>query len=396
MTHQRRAGFALGLAAGASIGYTLLRGLEALADRRAPAPAQARDPQRYGRTRRLLMLVGLARSAAGLAVWAYVIADRAERALQPFPRPLRLPLFVALVSLVDAVREFPVDYVEDYLLERIYGNSERSAADWLRDRAKAAAVGLGVAAVLTPLIDAVVRRAPRRWPWLAIGATPLLLAFANLIVPTFIMPLFNTYLPLEGGLADRIRALAGRYGAGHATILRFDMSRQTKKANAFVVGVLGTQRIAIADTLLDEFAPDETLFVVAHELGHYVRRDPWAGIAIGTVLTAGALLFSERVVRRATGHEVTEIGGLTRLAFAMFASQLTVMPAVNAFSRAIERRADRFAVEATHDPQSGARAFRRLREQNLAEDEQPRWAELLFASHPSLRSRIEALEASTG
>jgi Zn-dependent protease with chaperone function len=49
-------------------------------------------------------------------------------------------------------------------------------------------------------------------------------------------------------------------------------------------------------------------------------------------------------------------------------------------------------VAATNDADSGIRAFRRLRDQNLAEDEGPKWSELLFASHPSLRSRIESLE----
>jgi Zn-dependent protease with chaperone function len=80
-----------------------------------------------------------------------------------------------------------------------------------------------------------------------------------------------------------------------------------------------------------------------------------------------------------------------RLAFYLQLGQLLAMPLANAFSRAIERRADRFALSATNNADSGVRAFRRLRDQNLAEDEGPKWAELLFASHPSLRSRIEAL-----
>jgi STE24 endopeptidase len=69
-------------------------------------------------------------------------------------------------------------------------------------------------------------------------------------------------------------------------------------------------------------------------------------------------------------------------------------PMLSAFSRARERAADRFAVEATHDGSAGAAAFTRLRERNHAEDEQPKWMELLFASHPSLRSRIERLETA--
>ena len=69
-------------------------------------------------------------------------------------------------------------------------------------------------------------------------------------------------------------------------------------------------------------------------------------------------------------------------------------PLLSAFSRSRERAADRFALEATRDGSAGAAAFARLRERNMAEDEQPKWMELLFSSHPSLHSRIERLEAA--
>src|SRR6202011_1007965 len=149
---------------------------------------------------------------------------------------------------------------------------------------------------------AIVVRAPHRWPAIAIAAMPPLLAFATVIAPTFVMPLFNTYEPITGELEQRIRALAERYGVGNAAILRFDMSRQTKKANAFVTGVLGTERIALGDTLVTAFPDDETLFVVAHELGHYVRRDPWLGIGLGTASLAVTLLAANGALRRTTGH----------------------------------------------------------------------------------------------
>ncbi len=387
--------FVLGAAAGLTIGYTALRAYEARNDRRTPASARPRDAKRYGDTRRLLMVLGLVRSVAGSAVWSFALGDRFERALKPLPTPLRLPLFVGLVSAVEALREWPIDYIEDHQLERIFGNSERSVEAWNADRTKAAVLGSSVGMVLAGLAGTLMRRAPKRWPWIAIAGLPVLLAFANVVAPTFVLPLFNKYLPLEGPLENKIRELAARYGVGGATILRFDMSRQTKKANAFVTGVFGTERIAIADTLLDGFAEDETLFVVAHELGHYVMRDPWVAIALGTALTALPLLIGTSAVRRTTGRAVGDIGTTMRLAFYLQLGQLLAMPLANAFSRAIERRADRFALSATNNADSGVRAFRRLRDQNLAEDEGPKWAELLFASHPSLRSRIAALEAAT-
>jgi Zn-dependent protease with chaperone function len=35
-----------------------------------------------------------------------------------------------------------------------------------------------------------------------------------------------------------------------------------------------------------------------------------------------------------------------------------------------------------------------LRDQNLAEDEQPAWFEFMFSTHPSLKARIEALSSA--
>jgi len=384
---------ALGAATGLTVGYTAVRGYEMWRDGQTPAPQRPRDAKRYGDARRLLTVIDIARSLAGMGMWAFAFGDGLERAVAPLPRPLRVPLALTALTVLDAVREWPVDYNESFVMERIFGNSERSGAAWAGDRLKALGLGLAVTLVMAPLLDAIVRRAPRRWPWIAIAGTPPLLIFANVIVPTFVMPLFNKFVPLDGPLEMKIRALAERYGVGSATILRFDMSRQTKKANAFVTGVFGTERIAIADTLLDEFADDETLFVVAHELGHYVRKDPWYAVALGTALLATSLLSANAIVRRTTG-EGAGVGVLLRLAFYMALAQYLAMPLLNGFSRAIERRADRFAIGATDDPASGVRAFRRLRDQNLAEDEGPRWSELIFSSHPSLKSRIERLEAA--
>jgi STE24 endopeptidase len=386
---------ALGAATGFTLGYAAVRTLQALRDLRAPYPARNdRDPRRYGAERRALVLADVVRGVASLATVAFVIADPLDRALRPLPRPLRAPAFALTVLVIDTVRDAGAGYIEGHVLERAYGTSEQSARGWLADQAKGVAVGAVVTALLVELADAVVVRAPRRWPLIAIAATPPLLAFATVIAPTFVMPLFNEYRPVTGELEARIRALAARYGVGDAAILRFDMSRQTKKANAFVTGVLGTERIALGDTLVESFADDETIFVVAHELGHYVRRDPWLAIAAGTAGIAATLLTANAALRRTTGRGLTSPAQGARLTFYATLAQLALMPLVNALSRTMESRADRFALAATNDREAGIRAFRRLGEQNLAELDPPRWSELLFASHPSLASRIRALEAA--
>jgi Zn-dependent protease with chaperone function len=71
-------------------------------------------------------------------------------------------------------------------------------------------------------------------------------------------------------------------------------------------------------------------------------------------------------------------------------------PAISGYARSREWAADRFALQTTRAPHTGAAAFRRLREQNLAEDEQPAWFEFIFSTHPSLKARIAELESVHG
>ncbi len=383
----------IGIGAGISVGYALARGIQALRDRKRPYPTLNPDATMYGKRKRALALVDLARSTASLTAIAFIVADPLDRRLKTLPRGLRGPAFVLLLSLYETLREWPVAYIDGHVMERQYATSNQDTAAWAADHLKSSAIASVVGAVLIGIADAVVHRFPTSWPWALIAGTPPLLAFANVVAPTFVMPLFNTYEKLEGPLEARIRELAARYGVGNASILRFDMSRQTKKANAFVTGVFGTERIVLADTLIENFPEDETMFVVAHELGHYVKRDPWVAIVLGTGMMAATILLGGAALR-ASGRSLETPADGARFAFYSQFVFTIGGPLLAAASRAIERRADRFAVEATRDPQSGARAFRRLREQNLAEDEQPKWAELLFSSHPSLKSRIARLEAT--
>jgi len=385
--------FLIGLAGGAVLGYGLIRTREALAERREPSPQLEPDPKAYGALRRALMLAGMARSFAGLAFVAYAIGPRLEPpAGESEPRAQRLAL-IALGLVASAVLELPNDYVEGIALERRYGLSKQTDRAWLADYAKGSAVTVAISLPLIELLAFAVNRAPRTWTLLAtLGSVPLLV-LANVVAPTFIAPLFNKFEALEGDFADRVRALAARYGAGDATLLRVDMSRQTEKANAYVTGLLGTKRIVIGDTLLDHFEPRETIFVVAHELGHYVYGDVWRGVGLGTA-AAALVFFGGRRLAERSGHRLGTSAGLARLFFSMSLIGTLAAPLLSAFSRSRERAADRFALEATRDGSAGAAAFARLRERNMAEDEQPKWMELLFSSHPSLHSRIERLEAA--
>jgi STE24 endopeptidase len=384
--------FVLGLIAGVGAGYVAVRAVQAISLARHTPSAISNDPAAYGRTRRALAVVGTLRSTLATLAFAHgPLAPRIERVMEPLPRWLAPGAFFASLALVSSAVELPVSFVEDYTIERRYGLSEQTPPAFLADYGKSTAISVLLAGGLGMLGGFTVRRFRRAWPIVAaLGMLPLFI-LANLIVPIYILPLFNRFEPLVGPLEVRLRALAARFGVGGAEILRMDMSRQTKKANAFVAGIGSTHRIVLGDTLIDAFDPDEITFVVAHELGHYVSRDTWRMIALAEGVT-GALLGIVAVgLRKDTSSQSVF---LLRIAAWLGAGMLAVRPAINAFSRSREWAADNFALATTRDPQSGVAAFRRLRDQNLAEEEPPGWYEWLFGSHPSLGKRIAALDAT--
>lgn len=385
----------LGAAAGFSAGYLAARAYEAwCALRFPPEPHAEADAAAYGRTRRALEVAGTVQGICSAFAVAYgPVGDFADRATLRAPAWVRPALFVAPLSLCGAVAELPACFIVDYVLERRYGLTDQPARAWLADYTKGAVLSTIVTAIGALLLGAAVRRGPRSWPVFAtLGALPLLVV-GNLVVPVYVLPLFNRFEPLEGPLERRLRALAARFGVGDAEILKMDMSRQTRKANAFVAGVAQTHRIVLGDTLVDRFPAEEVEFVIAHELGHYVTKDVWRLTLLGDAV-AGALFFIANALSGPRSGMRDRPIVLARLYAAMLFATQALRPLLYAFTRYREAAADRFAVEATRNPTAGASAFRRLRDQNLAEDEVPRWYEIFFSSHPSLRSRIAALEAT--
>jgi STE24 endopeptidase len=383
----------LGLASGFAAGYLAARAYEAFDELRHPKPPHRESAASYGRTRRALEVADTLHGICGALVVAYgSIGERADRATLGAPAWLRPALFVVPLSLCAAVLELPAIFIQDHTLERRYGLTDQPRDEWLADYAKGALVSTAITTIGAMLLGTAVRRAPRSWPLVAsLGALPLFI-IGNLIVPVYLLPMFNRFEPMEGTLERRLRALAARYGVGDAEILKMDMSRQTRKANAFVVGVGRTHRIVLGDTLVDRFPDEETEFVVAHELGHYVAKDVWRLIALGELLAAALFFIANAVGGPRSGMRDRPIV-LARLYAAMLVATQLLRPLLFAFTRSREVAADRFALEATHEPRAGVSAFRRLRDQNLAEDELPRWYELFFSSHPSLKSRIDALQA---
>jgi len=171
-------------------------------------------------------------------------------------------------------------------------------------------------------------------------------------------------------------------------------------ANAAVVGLGGTRRILVSDTLLREFPIEEVEVVLAHELGHHARGH----LAKGLLLQSGLILAALWVAGHALQATVGVLGlagpadpaGLPFLILLLTAVGLLTTPFVAAWSRRLEREADQVSLDVTRTPDAFIAAMERLGRLNLAERRPGRLREFLFATHPSIEARIAAGRAAGG
>ena len=296
------------------------------------------------------------------------------------------------VGLPFSVRAFRQDARAGLATQRLGG--------FLRDWAKARAVGLVLVVLPVTALVLGARWQPPGWPLVAAVAAVLLVLALAVVGPVLIEPLFNRFRPLEPGpLRARLLELAATMGVPVRDVLVADASRRTTRVNAYVSGLGRTRRVVVYDTLLagtgeSTGAADEVALVAVHELAHVRHRDVlWgtvgsAALAAVSVLAVVAL-FDLEAVRR--GLAVSGLGdplavpGLLLLATL---GGLLAAPVASAISRWAEARADWVALEVTRDPVTAVAVERRLALENRADLRPNRLLVAMFASHPVTMARI--------
>jgi len=366
-------------------------------------PAQHAAARAYARGRWILWFV---ENLGGLVVLAAMVwwglAGRIEARLAPRVRAgwrRDTCVAAAVVACLMAAR-FPLDAVR-HAREVSYGFATQGTGSWLWDTAKMAGVELLLALMVLIPVYALMRRRPRSWWGAAAAVTVTLGIVSAAVAPVFIAPLFNTFRPLpDGSLRDRIVSMAHEQGIPGAGIYEVDASRQSLHDNAYVAGLLGTQRIVLYDTLLSAYTPDEVAFVLGHEMGHYVRAHIWKGLAVAAIAIVAGFWLLQRLLpwmARAAGPRgrVTSplsISALPILLLFFSAYGLLLQPAASALSRSMEHEADVFALR-TVQGQPGWRAaavssFQKMAARNLSDPDPPPFIEWLLYSHPSAGRRI--------
>jgi STE24 endopeptidase len=357
---------------------------------------------RYHRLRRR---ASIASTLVGVAFLIAFVGFGASAALRDYAVSLAgtsfipmLVIYVVLLALLNEAISLPFAFYQGVTLEQRYGLSTQTTPRWWLDHLKAGLVALVFGLIAALIVCSLIRWQPDRWWMLAAIVFTIIMVGLVQLTPVLLLPLFYEFKPLDReALVRRLVSLAERAGARVMGVFEWRLSDKTKKANAALAGIGQTRRIIISDTLLAEHSDDEIEVILAHELAHHVHRDIWKGIALETVLIALGFYLADAVLARfAMSFGLTgkgDVAALPLLLLAAGAVSLALMPVANAFSRAYERRADRYALEMTRNVPAFVSAMKRLGAQNLAEEHPSRLVQILFYTHPPISARINAAQA---
>jgi STE24 endopeptidase len=363
-----------------------------------------RRAQEYTRARIHFGVVGAtADLLVLLAFWfagGFAWLDRAMRALGLGSIATGL-LFVGSLGAGRALLALPFRWWSTFVIEERFGFNRTTRWTFWTDLAK----GLVLAATLGgPLLAAILWLLERAggtawlWCWLA---TALFVVGVEYVAPTWILPLFNRFRPLDAGtLRDAILDYARAVGFAAEGVFVIDGSRRSTKANAFLTGFGRRKRIALFDTLLGILQPGEVVAVVAHEVGHWEHRHVLQGTLVG-VLHAGLifLLLSVALERRGLFEaffleQPSAWAGLVLFALVLAPLELGLSLALHALSRRHEREADAFAARTTGSGERLAGALVRLSADSLANlTPHPLYVALHY-SHPPVLDRVRRLRRS--
>lgn len=312
------------------------------------------------------------------------------------PRWIALFPFILVFTIVSALLTFPMDVWLGHFREQAFGLSNQRFGEWFSEYGVNFAVNAGVATIGIGLLYYIIRGLKRTWWIWGAGATAVFLAALIAAGPVFIAPLTNTYEPMEEGpLKADILAMADAVGVPANDVYVYDRSRQTNTISANVSGLLGTTRISLADTLLNDATPEETRAVMAHEIGHYVLNHIWEMIiyfvliiAVGfAFVNASFTLVLQAIGRRWGVRDIGDIAGMPLL-FALLGVYFTLAtPVLNSIIRSNETEADIFGLALAREPDGFAAVAMKLGAYRKIDP--GKWERIIFHDHPSARDRVE-------
>lgn len=290
----------------------------------------------------------------------------------------------------------PLSIYSSFILEHKYGLSNQNFAAWLWEDVKKLVLGLIFGTIMIEGLYFFIAETSSWWLWCWFFAFLFSVVMGQL-APVFIVPLFYKYDVIKDEeLTKRIIQLVENTKLKVRNVYQLNLSKTTKKANAAFMGLGNTKRVVLGDTLLSNFNHDEIECVVAHEVGHFLKKHIWKHMATSTLFSLGEFyllfLLMSSVAGKFGSHGISDVALFPFIYVVFSVCNFLLTPIQNAYSRKMEIEADKYALDMTKKKDAFISTMDKLGNLNLSDPSPAPWVEFIFYSHPPLQKRIRFAE----
>ena len=307
-------------------------------------------------------------------------------------------IYIGILVFALDILDIPFDIYDTFVIEEKFGFNKTTPKTFVMDKLKAYMLMIIIGGLVLSGIMAFFQYAGAfAWVycWIAVAIFSIFMIF---VAPTWIMPLFNKFTPLEDGeLKTAILDYMDKVKFPLKGLFVMDGSKRSSKSNAFFTGFGKNKRIALFDTLIERHTIDELVAVLAHEVGHYKKKHVYQ-MLFASILQMGIIFYllsifvSKKALFDAFMMENTSIyAGL--IFFGMLYSPISFILKIFMviLSRKNEYEADRFASETTKQPEALISALKKLSANNLGNLTPHPFYVFINYDHPPVLERIWAM-----
>ena len=308
-------------------------------------------------------------------------------------------IFIAILIIVSSIANLPANYYSTFVIEEKFGFNKSTKRLFFQDAGKQLMISLAIGLPLLYAIAWIYQELKSEF-WIIAW---LLLATFSLFMFVFgtriFLPMFNKLKPLpDGELRTAVEEYCQKQGFPLSRLYEMDASKRSTKLNAFFSGMGRVKIIGLYDTLIEKLTIEETVAVLAHEVGHYKRKHVYTMFAFSNIQSL--LIFSlmgwllgNPNLSKALGSDVASFH-LSMLAFfLLFAPVSTILGLINnALSRRNEYQADQFSIDTYSDARTHMQSALTKLSQESLDNLNPHPLYVAFHySHPPILDRLANL-----
>lgn len=307
-------------------------------------------------------------------------------------------IFIGVLVIAKSIISLPFSLYSTFVIEERFGFNKTDLKTFVTDRLKGLALSVLIGGPLLAGIIAFFEYGGAwawLYAWLAVTAFSLIMQY---VAPTWIMPIFNKFEPLEDEeLRQAIESYADKVDFPLQGIYVMDGSKRSSKSNAFFTGFGKNKRIALFDTLIENHTTEELVAVLAHEIGHYKKNHIVKNMTI-SILHTGIMFVLLSIFLQVPAlfeafymEEMSVYAGL--LFFGLLYSPVETILGIfmQQMSRKHEYEADHFAASTIEEPEEMANVLKKLSKDNLSNLTPHPFYVFLNYSHPPALKRIKEI-----